>query len=164
MGSTFEGQSDFMSRDNWGRLMKRRHFVQAGMSAVLIPGAVIAGTTGTSTHDWRARDCFFFDERFARARHLADQLSGVTTLTPVQGDVTPIWTGGLARAALTSAMTLEGVTTESFYFCLKILLGDQARVDAQVCRVDRDLHLWTMRTDNYPKNGTVLWQNHSRRA
>jgi hypothetical protein len=140
--------------------MKRRHFVQAGISAVLIPGAVIAGPTVTSS----ASDYFFFDERFARAQRLADWLSGVTTLTPVQGDVTPTWTGGLARASLTSAMTLKGVTTESFYFCLKILLGDQARVDAQVRRVDRDLHLWTMHTDNYPENGTVSWQNHSRRA
>jgi hypothetical protein len=140
--------------------MKRRHFVQAGMSAVLIPGTVIAAPTGTSS----ASDYFFFDERFAQARHLADRLSGMTTLTPVQGDVTPVWTGGLARACLASVMTLMGVTTESFYFCLKILLGDQASVDAQVRRVDRDLHLWTMHTDNHSKNGTVSWQNHSRRA
>lgn len=131
--------------------MKRRHFIQAGMSAMLIPGAVIARPTGTSS----ASDYFFFDERFARARHLANRLSGITTLTPVQGDVTPVWTGGLARACLASAMTLRGVTTESFYFCLKILLGDQVSVEAQVRRVDPDLHLWTMHTDNYPKNGTV---------
>jgi hypothetical protein len=82
----------------------------------------------------------------------------------VQGDITPIWTGGLARASLAGPMTLQGVTTESFYFCLKILLGDQARVDAQVSRVDRDLQLWTIRTENHFKNGTVSWQNHSRRA
>lgn len=59
-------------------------------------------------------------------------------------------------------MTIKGVTTESFYFCLRILLADQVTVDAQVSRIDRDLHLWTIRTDNHFKNGTVSWQNFSR--
>jgi hypothetical protein len=59
---------------------------------------------------------------------------------------------------------MQGVTTESFHFCLKVLLSDQARVHAQVSRIDRDLHLWTMRTDNHFKNGTVSWQNPSRPA
>jgi hypothetical protein len=82
----------------------------------------------------------------------------------VQGDITLVWTGGLARASLAGPMTLQGVTTESFYFCLTILLMDQVRVDAQVRRVDRDLHLWTIRTDNQHTKGTVSWQNLSRPA
>lgn len=144
--------------------MKRRHFVQAGVSSLLLPSAVISAPPGAPSPPWLAWDHFFFDERFAEARRLAGELSGVTTPTPVQGDITPIWTGGLGRASLTVPMTLKGVTTESFHFCLKILLGDQARVDAQVHRIDRDLHLWTMLTDNHFNNGTVSWQNHSRRA
>jgi hypothetical protein len=133
------------------------------MSAVFIPGAALAGSASAPS-GWLTPDYFFFDERFAQAWRLAEHLSGTTALTPVHGDITPIWTGGLGPATLTTPMTLQGVTTESFYFCLKILLGDQARVDAQVSRVDRDLHLWTIRTENHFKNGTVSWQNHSRRA
>jgi hypothetical protein len=144
--------------------VKRRQFVQAATWSLFLPSAVISARGGTRGEDWLAWDYFFFDERFPEARRLAAELSGTTGPTPVLGDVTPIWTGELGRASLTAPVTLKGVTTESFYFCLKILIGDQARVDAQVKRVDRDLHLWTMRTDNYPNNGTVSWQNHSRRV
>ena len=142
--------------------MNRRHFVQAGMSSLLLPNAVMAVPPDAPSGGWPAWDYFFFDERFADARRLAGELSGTTELTPVQGDVTGIWTGGLERASLTAPMTMKGVTTESFYFCLKILLSDQARVDAQASRIDRDLHLWTIRTGGHFKNGTTSWQNHSR--
>jgi hypothetical protein len=144
--------------------MNRRHFVQAGMSSLLLPNAVIAVSPDAPSRGWPACDYFFFDERFAEARRLAGELSGTTEPTPVEGDVTSIWTGGLGRASLTAPMTMKGVTTESFHFCLKILLSDQVRVDAQVNRIDRDLYLWTMRTDNHFKNGTVSWQNPSRPA
>jgi hypothetical protein len=146
--------------------MKRRSFVQAGMSALLLPGAVMipASVGVASSGSLDEEHFFFFDERFAEARRLARELSGRATPIPVHGDVTPVWIGGLERASPSAPMTLRGVTTESFHFCLKILLGDHARVDAQVCRVDRDLHLWTMRTDNQFNSGTVSWQNHSRRA
>jgi hypothetical protein len=145
--------------------MKRRSFVQAGMSALLLPGAVmIPASVGVARLSALDEDHFFFDERFAEARRLARELRGRATPIPVQGDVTPVWIGGLDRASLSAPMTLGGVTTESFHFCLKILLGDHARVDTQVRRVDRDLHLWTMRTDNQFNSGTVSWQNHSRRA
>jgi hypothetical protein len=144
--------------------MNRRHFVQAGVSSLLLPNAVIAVCPDARSRGWPAWDYFFFDERFADARQLAGELSGATEPTPVQSDITPIWTGGLGRASLAAPMTMKGVTTESFHFCLKILLSDQVRVDAQVNRIDRDLYLWTMRTDNHFKYGTVSWQNPSRPA
>jgi hypothetical protein len=144
--------------------MKRRHFVQAGMSSLFMPTAVISASAEVPSRDGLTWDYFFFDERFAEARRLARELSGTAVPTPVQGDVTGIWTGGLGRASLTAPMTIKGVTTESFRFCLKVLLSDQVRVDAQVSRIDRDLHLWTVRTDNHFKNGTVSWQNSSRPA
>lgn len=142
--------------------MNRRHFVQAGM--LLLPTAMISAPANVPGLGQPAWDYFFFDERFADARRLAAELSGATEPTPVQSDITPIWTGGLGRASLTAPMTMKGVTTESFHFCLKILLSDQVRVDAQVSRIDRDLYLWTIRTDNHFKNGTVSWQNPSRPA
>jgi hypothetical protein len=144
--------------------MNRRRLVQAGMSSLLLPNAVIAASPEAPSRGWPAWDYFFFDERFAEARRRAGELSGTTEPTPVQSDITPIWSGGLGRASLAAPMTLKGVTTESFYFCLKILLVDQGKVDARVSRIDRDLYLWTMHTDNHFKNGTVSWQNPSRPA
>jgi hypothetical protein len=143
-------------------IMNRRHFVQAGMSSLFIPTAVISASAEVPSRSGLAWDYFFFDERFAEARRLAQELSGTAEPTPVQGDVTGIWTGGLGRASLTAPMRMKGVTTESFYFCLKILLSDQARIESQVSRIDRDLHLWTIGTDNHSKNGTVSWQSFSR--
>jgi hypothetical protein len=143
--------------------VNRRLFVQAGMSSLVLPNAVISAAD-VPGRGWLACAYFFFDERFTEARRLAAELCGATEPTPVQSDITAIWTSGLGRAGLTAPMTMKGVTTESFHFCLKILLSDQVRVDAQVNRIDRDLYLWTMRTDNHFKNGTVSWQNPSRPA
>jgi len=142
----------------------RRRFVQAGISTLFIPNAVMCGPGGAIGGSQPAAIPFFYDERFAHARHLAEDLSGIAEPIPVQSDVTPIWTTGLSRASVLAPMTLMGATTESFFFCLRILLVDQVKVDAQVRRFDRDLHLWTIRTGNHFKNGTVSWQNLSRPA
>ena len=141
--------------------MNRRLFVQAGVTSLFIPNAMFAASAVAPSRDGLAWDYFFFDERFAEARRLAKELSGTTEPTPVQGDITGIWTSELGRASLAAPMTMKGVTAESFYFCLRILLADQARVEAQVSRIDRDLYLWTIRTDNHLKGATKSWQNHS---
>jgi len=148
--------------------MNRRRFVGVGASALFVPYAGIAVSRDAPTRKMLALDPgmpapdhFFFDERFAEARRLARQASIRVAPTLVQGDVTSLWTGGLAHASLAAPLTLEGVTTESFYFCLKTLLLDHAGVSARVTRVDRDLHLWTIRTDNH-KKGTMSWPNLSR--
>jgi len=141
--------------------MNRRLFVQAGASSLFIGNAMIAASADAPGRDRFAWDYFFFDQRFAAARRVAGELSGTTEPTPVDGDVTDIWTGKLGRASLTAPLTMKGVTTDSFYFCLKILLADQSRVEAQVSRIGQDLYLWTMHTNNH-KNGTMSWQNHSR--
>ena len=129
--------------------MNRRLFVQAGVSSLLIPSAMIAALANAPGPDGPVWDYFYFDERFADARRLARALSGATEPTPVQADITGIWTGGLAQARFAAPLAIKGVTTESFYFCLKILLADQGRIEAQVNRIDQDLHLWTIRTDNH---------------
>lgn len=142
--------------------MDRRLFVQASVSSLLLPTTVLAVPSGATGRSQATRDYFFFDERFAAARRLAGERSIFADPTPVQGDVTGIWTSELRAANLATALRMQGVTTESFYFCLRILLSDQARPEAQVRRIDRDLHLWTLRTDNHIKTGTTSWQNHSR--
>jgi hypothetical protein len=131
--------------------VNRRLFVQAGVSSLLVPAATIAMPGGESL----AWNYFFYDERFDAARRLAAALSGSTEPTPVQGDVTNLWTRELGPAALAAPMRMSGVTTESFYFCLKILMGDQGGVDAQVSRIGADLHLWTMHSRHHSKHGPM---------
>ena len=142
--------------------MNRRLFVKGGVSSLLAANTIIASAADAPSRSGLAWDYVFFDERFAEARRLAREMAGVTAAIAVQGDITGVWTRELAQASLATPLTMTGVTTESFFFCLRILLADQGRVDAQVSRIGRDLHLWTLRTDNHSKHGTTSWQNRSR--
>jgi hypothetical protein len=146
------------------RTVNRRRFVQGGVSSLFVANALSASAAGAPALVRPAWDYVFFDGRFAAARRLAEQMSGITAPTPVQGDITAIWTRELAHASLVAPLTMAGVTTESVYFCLKILLADRASVDAQVSRLDRDLHLWTLRTHNHTRNRATSWQNRYRPA
>jgi hypothetical protein len=141
--------------------MKRRHFIQAAVSSVIIPHAhalalvhaderanhwANARSIVTAPHwEWGGADWFFYDHRFPLARQLAMRLSGSTGLTPVQGDITDIWNAGLGRACRQSTPRLHGVTTESFHFCLEIMACEQGHVETRVSRIDRDLFLWQIR-------------------
>ncbi len=134
--------------------MNRRGLILAATSALFIPKAVMVAHASASATKSPGPDYFFCDERFAKARRLAAELSGCTALTPVQGDITELWSSYLGRASRQSSLHMRGVTTESFYFCLKIMIGEHADLNAQVTRVDRDLFLWTMRTG--PQTPTEL--------
>jgi hypothetical protein len=90
-------------------------------------------------------DYAFFDQRFGKARRIADSWPASIGPIAVLGDVTP-WSSMLARASRARELQLCGVTTESFRFCAGILAGDRASVQSQVSRLDGDLVLWTMRT------------------
>lgn len=120
--------------------------ILAATSALFIPKVVMVAHASASATKSPGPDFFFCDERFAKARRLAAELSGCTALTPVQGDITELWNSYLRRASRQSSLNMRGVTTESFYFCLKIMIGEHARLNAQVTRVDQDLFLWTMRS------------------
>ena len=96
--------------------LNRRHFVQAGMSSLLLPNAVIAVSPDAPSRGWPAWDYFFFDERFAEARRLAGELSGTTEPTPVQGDITGIWTGGLGSSKSHGPNDDEGCHHRVFLF------------------------------------------------
>jgi hypothetical protein len=110
---------------------------------LVVPPTILADSVSPERElaDW-----LFYDNRFPRARRLALRLaaesSGATALTPVQSDITGIWNAGLGRACGHSRLTLLGVTTESFHFCLKIMMGERARMETEVTRIDRDLFLW----------------------
>jgi hypothetical protein len=133
--------------------MKRRHFIQAAVSSVIIPHALVQADPWANARsivtapqwEWGDADWFFHDARFPLARHLAMELSGSTALTPVQGDITDIWNAGLGRTCGQSRLTLHGVTTESFHFCLKIMASEQSFMETRVSRIDRDLFLWQIR-------------------
>ena len=57
-----------------------------------------------------------------------------------------MWTNWLDRTTRKRPLTMQGVTTGSFHFCLRVLVSEHAHLDEQVLRLDRDLLAWTMRT------------------
>ena len=101
-------------------------------------------------------DRYYFDERFAEARRRAGYWSGSSLPIPVQGDVTAIWVGGLARASIiVAAGDVWSHHRILLFLSARSFSNDQARAWSDVSRIDRDLHLWTIRTDHsYYKHGT----------
>jgi hypothetical protein len=133
--------------------MKRRHFIHAATASVLLPlapgTAVFAGTP-------RKWDYVFFDERFEQAHRVAASWPTSNRPSGVRSDITPFWISGLDRLARNGPLHLRGVTTDSFQFCLRILLGEHANIDVQVSRLDPNLLSWIMRTT--PK---ILTEDHA---
>jgi hypothetical protein len=126
--------------------MKRRHFIGAATASVLAPVVLESQSFQALAAVSRPDDFAFFDERFEGARRAAASWTAPDRAIAVQGDVTSLWIGRLDRATRERALQLRGVTTESFRFCLGILVSEHARFDLSVSRIDRDLVLWTMRT------------------
>ena len=125
--------------------MKRRHFIHAATALLILP-AVPRPSVGAFASGLQNRDCVFFDERFPKARNIAASWADSARLIGVHGDVTPLWSNGLERATREQPLNLLGITTESFHFCLRILLGEHADFDLRLARLDRDLFFWTMCT------------------
>lgn len=109
-------------------------------------------------------DVIFFDERFLQARRLVASWLETADLTAVHGDVTPFWCDGLDRVSTEHPLRLRGVTTDSFQFCLRILLSEHADVEVQVSRLDQDLFVWAMSTIPKSNNGSAPWQSLSHRV
>jgi hypothetical protein len=127
-------------------MLKRRHFIRGATASVLLPAALgspsLLALTAPSSHG----DYALFDERFENARRIAASWPGSNEPIAVQGDITSLWTHTLERATRERPLHLRGVTTESFRFCLAILVREHATLDLQVARLDPNLFLWTMRT------------------
>jgi hypothetical protein len=124
--------------------MKRRYFIQAATVSVLCPAAVTTCIAALTTS--QNRGAIFFDERFPQARHVAASRSASNRLIAVQSDVTTLWCNGLDRMTRNYPLHLHGVTTESFLFCLRILVSEHADLELRALRLDRNLFQWTMCT------------------
>jgi len=136
--------------------MKRRHFIHAAAATLLLPADMKPRAAVLPT-DLQNLDYAFFDERFPRAGRVAASWSASNRLVGVHGDITPFWSNGLDRTTRERPLTLRGATTESFRFCLGILVAEHAHFDVQGSRLDRNLFLWTMRTTPKFDRGTTPW-------
>lgn len=116
--------------------MKRRRFIQVATASAIFPTALAV--------TWRKWDYVLFDERFARARRAAAWGSGSSRLIGVRSDVTAFWCGELDRMARRHCLSLRGVTTDAFLFCLRVLLAEHANLDVQVSRLDLNLLSWSL--------------------
>ena len=123
--------------------MKRRQFIRAATASVFLPAVGKPRDLHVLAQFFPRSDYAFFDERFEKARRLS---AGSNDSIAVQGDVTSLWTETLDRATRQRVLQLKGITTESFRFCLAILVSEHARVDLRVFRLDRNLLVWTMHT------------------
>ena len=126
--------------------MQRRQFIHAAMSSLVLPAAVGAQSLPALSALLPDHDYAFFDERFAQAQRLVAGWSAANRVIPVQADITSTWTSWLDRTTRERPLTLQGVTTGSFHFCLRVLVNEHAAIDEQVLRLDRNLLVWTMRT------------------
>jgi hypothetical protein len=120
--------------------IRRRHFIQAVTASVLLPACA-----------WRRWDYVLFDERFEQARRVAASWSAPNRLIKVRSDVTAFWCGELDRLARHQHLSLRGVTTDSFLFCLRILLAEHANLDVQVSRLDLNLLSWSVHASPFRK-------------
>ena len=125
--------------------MKRRQFIHAATASVLLPTTVMASPAGLWSLQ-RRWDYVFFDERFERAHRIAASWIASNGPLGVRGDITPFWNSGLDALTREQSLHLRGLTTESFLFCLRILVGEHADLDVRVSRVDANLFSWTLHT------------------
>jgi hypothetical protein len=132
--------------------MKRRHFIQAATASMLLPPALVP-SPAVFAGIARKWDYVFFDERFEQAHRVVAAWPASNGPIAVRGDVTAFWRGGLDRLARDYPLHLRGVTTDSFQFCLRILLGEHANLELRVSRLNPNLFSWIMRTT--PKNLTT---------
>lgn len=129
--------------------------MQAAASTLALPHAWALAQALAPEGQAAVRHEIYFDERFARARELAGSLAVHGPLVPVQGDMTGVWNAGLRQACGRVPLALQGITTDSFYFCLSIMVGERARLETRVSRLDRDLYRWSIRSEPRGQGGTV---------
>jgi len=118
--------------------LSRRTFLAGATAAaagVALPPQTVAAALG------RPADYVFLDPRFGLARtdsFLAAPLAPIL----VNADVTPVWNSLLSHARFNEPLSLRGATTESFYFCLRVLLQEHAQIETGVHRAPGDSYWW----------------------
>lgn len=114
----------------------------------------IANVMGNLEHhndDTTFPDYLFYDERFSFVRKaVLNQTTQLNSnrIIPTRGDVTDIWNHRLKQTRSDESLTLQGMTTESFLFCLEHLLQTNHKVETTVQRVDRDIYVWSLTAKN----------------
>jgi hypothetical protein len=125
--------------------MNRRDFLGSIMASLVLSAGALTLLAGRSLGSEAAvPNGVFYDERFPQAARLAKRIAGPAQTIAVRGDVTPVWNQSLKSAGRHSPLLLAGVTTESFYFCLKNLLRTPAGAQLTSRRISRDLYAWSI--------------------
>ena len=129
--------------------MERRRFILVASQVLALPAVMGGDLVAAGPAAFRPASArLYFDERFPAAHHHAAAIARSIGIDPVavHGDVSPYWTSDLNRTARSHPLELHGVTTESFRFCLDILLRERSSVRGQVSRLDGNLLLWSIRS------------------
>ena len=124
--------------------MNRRLFIGTALLPLTIPHGILAA--GDSPV---AADMAFFDPRFSESAPALGDWVQASATRAVNGDVTSAWNDGLGRLSGKLPLTLAGVTTESFYFCLQRLLQEKNSVTAESLRISRNLYAWVITSRNH---------------
>jgi hypothetical protein len=133
--------------------MNRRDFLGSTLASLALSCGALALAPSRSPGR-ESLDYVFYDERFPAAEGLARRMSESDAAIPVQGDITQVWNEMLKPASQRSPLMLAGVTTESFFFCLKTLLYSRAGLELSTSRISQDLFAWSMRTYQSNNHGT----------
>ena len=132
--------------------MNRRDFICTSAGTVLL-GTLASFNSNAITilkPDTSIPDYHFFDERFLKATQHLKSIKSEKNVA-VRGDVTKLWMSDFKTHCQQRALLLTGVTTESFYFCLNIMLRSHVDVETTLKRFDQDLYAWSIQTNNKNK-------------
>ncbi len=133
-------------QENSGYLMNRRKFLSSSIATLTLTCSPLTLAFSGSSDSEVVADYIFYDERFQAAEHLAKQIAESGDAIPVQGDVTQVWNEALKADSQRLPLMLVGVTTESFYFCLKTLMRCNTSLELSTKRVSQDLIAWSIRS------------------
>ena len=129
--------------------MNRRTFIKTTLASLLIPCGIARTEALCNNPGSIPPDYIFYDDRFNEARQFAEQMAFDSVITPVKGDMTGIWKAGLANECTHRPVMMQGITTESFYFCLQGMIRSVAKTHTNITRINRYLFLWDIQSNNY---------------
>lgn len=124
--------------------MNRRRFVFHSLLPLACAGKLLALHVPVGGYGSMPADLCFFDERFVAAQGMSGHNVGAGGVIAVRGDVTPFLNSLRQTVCQQTTTRLQGLTTESFYFCLHRSLLSGNRVNTNLNRVDRNLYAWSI--------------------
>jgi hypothetical protein len=149
----------YFSNDNNYKIngmMKRREFLGASLVPLLAAGQLLASEQGPGSTRKTDSDYLFVDERYMPLEEHVRYTVGTKAVLSVRADVTPVWNSTLKKTTRNASVILEGITSESFCFCLQKLLKHSHTLQVNVHRIDRDFYVWSIQaTHNKYKRSIV---------